>query len=134
MKSSIKFYALLILTFLTLVPAIHKLGNPIPAEWFIDLFDKSLIGKIPGGVLLSYWLIILLELTAGIFFAISIVSKEFKEHKPTKYGRLAFHLTFVLFILLFFGSFLIENYDNGFKDFLYFVGILFIYERYFKAE
>jgi hypothetical protein len=132
MKTTIKFYSLLILTFLTLIPAIHKLVNPIPAEWFIGLFKNSPINMIPGGLLFAYWILIILEFACGLLFTISIVSMEFKPTKILKFGKLGFHLTFILFIILFFGSFLIQNYDNGFNDFLYFVGVLFIYERYFK--
>ena len=134
MKTSIKFYCLLILTFLTVIPSIHKLINPIPAEWFVNLFKESPIAAIPGGLFLSYWIIILIEAASGILFAMSLVSMEFKPTKTLKFGKLAFHLTFVLFIILFFGSFLIQNYENGFMDFLYFLGVLFIYERYFKEE
>jgi hypothetical protein len=132
MKTTIKFYSLLILTFLTLIPAIHKLVNPIPAEWFIGLFKNSPINMIPGGLFFAYWILIILEFACGLLFTISIVSMEFKPTKTLKFGKLGFHLTFILFIILFFGSFLIQNYDNGFNDFLYFVGVLFIYERYFK--
>lgn len=134
MKTSIKFYALLLLSFLTLIPGLHKIIHPIPAEWFVDLFKDSPINMIPGGLLLSYWIIILVELAAGVLFVLSIAFMEFKPNKVLKFGNFAFHLTFILFIILFFGSFLIQNYDNGFKDFLYFVSILFIYEKYFKAE
>lgn len=132
MKTSIKFYCLLILTFLTIIPGIHKLINPIPAEWFVNLFKGSPIAAIPGGLILSYWVIILLEIASGILFTISLVLMEFKPTKTLIFGKLAFHLTIILLITLFFGSFLIQNYENGFNDFIYFVGILFIYECYFK--
>jgi hypothetical protein len=29
-------------------------------------------------------------------------------------------------LILFFGSFLVKDYDNGFNDFIYFVGILYL--------
>lgn len=132
MKTNIKFYCLLILTFLTVIPGIHKLINPIPAEWFVNLFKESPITAIPGGLFLSYWLIIVIEIACGILFAVSLVLMGFKPTKTLKFAKLAFHLTIILFIILFFGSFLIQNYENGFKDFLYFLGVIFIYERYFK--
>ena len=84
MKTTIKFYSLLILTFLTLIPAIHKLVNPIPAEWFVGLFKNSPINMIPGGLLFSYWILILLEFASGLLFTISIVTMEFKPTKILK--------------------------------------------------
>lgn len=132
MKTIIKFYCLLILTFLTIIPGIHKLINTMPGEWFVNLFKESPIAEIPSGLILSYWIIILLEIASGILFTISLALMEFKPTKTLKFGKLAFHLTIILLIILFFGSFLIQNYENGFYDFIYFVGVLFIYESYFK--
>lgn len=132
MKVNIRFYWLLILALLALIPAIHKLSHTIPAEWFVNLFKNSPINSVSGGIALSYWVIIILELSSGILFTLSLLFKEFKPGKTLKFGSYAFHLTLILFIILFFGSFLIENYENGFKDFIYFAVILFAYDRYFK--
>ena len=82
MKTSIKFYCLLILTFLTIIPGIHKLINPMPGEWFVNLFKESPITEIPSGLILSYWIIILLEIASGILFTISLALMEFKPTKP----------------------------------------------------
>jgi hypothetical protein len=47
---------------------------------------------------------------------------------------LGFLTCYVLFLTLTFGSFLVQDYDNGFKDFLYFVGILVIENVVFSTK
>lgn len=134
MKTSLKFYSLLILTLLTLIPGIHKVLGPFPPEWFTGLFKDSIIHKIPGGMTISFVTIVFIEITAGLLFIASIINQEFKGPKKIMFSTYGFHLTYVLFIVLFFGSFLIQNYDNGFNDFIYFVGVLVIDILLFRTK
>lgn len=134
MKNTLKLYSLLILTFLTLIPGVHKILGPFPPEWFVGLFKESLINKIPGGMSISFVIIVFIEIVAGLLFLASLFNQEFKISKKIMFSRYAFHLTYILFIVLFFGSFLIQNYDNGFNDFIYFVGVLVIDFLLFRTE
>ena len=122
---------LLALTLLTAIPGIHKLLGEQPPQWFHNLFDNSLIGTIPFGVQASFTIIMLLELTTGLVFTVSLLGEFRQTSWRNKRIRCGFIMTQLLFLILFFGSFLIENYDNGFKDFIYLVSIAFVQHFFF---
>lgn len=124
---------LLTLLFLTALPGIHKILGDLPPDWFVGMFEKSIIGKIPAGLEISFVIIVLLELGAGVLFLLALLRKEFTADSLVRFTRYGLLVTQLLFLILFFGSFLIENYDNGFKDFMYLVGVILI-ERFFFAE
>ena len=126
-----RFLLLLTLLFLTGIPGVHKLLGDYPPEWFVGLFKDSVIGAIPGGLYLSFWIIVLLELCAGILFFIALLQKEFTGDVTYTYSTYGLYLTQILFVVLFFGSFLIENYDNGFKDFVYLLGVVGVQRWWF---
>ena len=124
-----RFLVCVLLIFLTLIPGVHKALGDFPPQWFHNLFEQSIIGKIPFGIEVSFALIMLIELGAGLLFCMSLFQKLTKQDVNDKVMELAFSLTLLLFIILFFGSFLIENYDNGFKDFVYFIGVYYLRNR-----
>ena len=119
-----KLLTLILLTLLLGVAAIHKVIGEIPPEWFVGKFSKSLIGKVPGGITGPYLIIILLELAAPLLFLIGIFRKEFTPYGKLQFIRYGFLVSYILFIILTFGSFLVEDYSNGFFDFMYFVGAI----------
>lgn len=126
-----KQLSLLLITIILLLAGLHKLNGTIPPDWFIGKFEKTFIGQIPGGLSISYWIIVLLELIGPILFGFAWVQMIRKKN----YNRilsLGFLMCYILFIILTFGSFLVQDYDNGFMDFIYFVGILFIEHTFFK--
>jgi len=123
---------LLTFFFLTALPGIHKLMGDFPPDWFVGMFEKSIIGKVPLGLEISFAIIVLLELGAGVLFLIALVRKEFATHQTIRFSHYGFVVTQFLFLVLFFGSFLIENYDNGFKDFMYLVGVVLIEQLFFR--
>lgn len=122
---------LLALILLTGMPGVHKLLGDIPPQWFHNLFDKSIIGSIPFGVQASFTIIMLLELATGLVFTVSLIGEFRQTSWRHKWIRCGFIMTQLLFLILFFGSFLIENYDNGFKDFIYLVSIAFVQHFFF---
>lgn len=125
---------LLSLLFLTAIPGIHKLLGEQPPQWFHNLFDESLIGSIPFGVQASFTIIMLLELVAGLVFAVSLIGEFWQVSWRNKWIHCGFIMTQLLFVILFFGSFLVENYDNGFKDFIYLIAVVFVQLIFFVKK
>jgi len=128
-----KQLGLLLLVLVLLVPAIHKVLGQMPPDWFIQKFNDSLIGKIPGGISISYYFIILLELIGPILFLSGLIQMNRKKN----YRQLlsfGFITCYILFLTLTFGSFLVQDYDNGFKDFMYFIGIILLEHFLFAHE
>jgi hypothetical protein len=128
-----KQLALLLLIIILLTPALHKLTDSIPPDWFVGKFEKSLLGIIPGGLTFSYYLIISLELIGPILFMISMLLM-FQKKPYQRFLSFGFLSCYFLFIILAFGSFLVQDYDNGFKDFMYFIGVLVIDQLYFSGK
>ncbi|MDC1068575.1 hypothetical protein OAQ99_05380 [Candidatus Kapabacteria bacterium] len=126
-----KIIILLILIIILLVPALHKLTGDLPPAWFVGKFSDSLIGRVSGGITVSFYFIVFLELLGPIFLLISLIQLlRNKKYKATL--SIGFINYYLLFLTLTFGSFLVQDYDNGFKDFIYFVGILIIDKLYFS--
>lgn len=128
-----KQLSLLLVIIVLLVPAIHKVLDFIPPNWFVDKFSDSLIGNIPAGITISYYLIIGLEFAGPILLLIAVFLM-FQNKEYQRFISLGFIVCYVLFLILTFGSFLVQDYDNGFKDFIYFVGILLIEHIYFSPK
>ena len=126
-----KLLILIILAVLTGTPFLHKVLGQFPPDWFIGKFDKSLIALVPGGVTLSFVIITLLEASIALCSLMAILRKEFMEEGSQRFSALLFNLTLILFIILLFGSFLVQDYNNGFRDFLYFSAIIYLRKVYF---
>ena len=128
-----KHLSLLLITLLLLVAAIHKLNGEIPPNWFIVKFQDTIISKVPFGLEASYWIIMLLELFVPAVFALSWLQMARRKNYqlPLSIGFLG---CYVLFVALTFGSFLVQDYENGFMDFTYFVGIMLIEFCFFKED
>lgn len=132
MDTARKTLILIVLILILIVPVSHKLLDQMPPDWFIGKFKDSWIAFFPG-ITASYYLIVLLELVAPLFILIGGVQFLLKS-KVNKYLRIGFLLYSSLFIVLTFGSFLVQDYSNGFKDFMYFVAIILIEKFFFSEE
>lgn len=130
-NSIIKTGILIILILLSGIPAFHKISGGSVPEWFIKKFTGSAIDLIPGGINLSFYIITLLETIIPVVLIIAMIKREHKGMSNT-FSELGFILSGLLFIILFFGSFLVESYDNGFNDFIYFVAVLLLRKEYYK--
>lgn len=128
-----KQLGLLLLVLILLVPAIHKVLGQMPPDWFIQKFNDSLIGKIPGCISTSYYLIIFLELIGPVLFLIGLIQMNRKKNHRQLLS-FGFITCYILFLTLTFGSFLVQDYDNGFKDFMYFIGIMLLEHFLFGHE
>ena len=120
----------LLLSLLGLVAGVHKLLGDFPPAWFEGKFSESLIGMVPGGIALSFGIIVLLELAIPALFCAAIVKREHQQEGLGRFAGLSFNIALILFIVLFFGSFLVQDYDNGFQDFLYFVRVVILRWRW----
>jgi hypothetical protein len=129
-----KINILLILIIIIGVPAIHKLTGDFVPNWFYNKFSNSLINKIPNGINISYIVIIILEILAPLFFIFGILRREYLLACSGKFVSLGFKTSYILFTILTLGSFLVEDYSNGFNDFIYFVGITFLESTFFKEN
>jgi hypothetical protein len=130
------FQRILILTiylFLAAITGIQKLTGNFPPEWFVQKFQHTLIHLFPGSLFLSYVLIVGLELFAAICFLLALIKSEFKAEKSSLFTVLGFNTSLLLFTVLFFGSFLAQDYENGFMDLGYFVFTVFL-QRNFATE
>jgi hypothetical protein len=127
---------LIILLYIALgaTTGIHKILGPFPPNWFREKFSDSIIGWVPGGIELSFGIIVFLELAIAGLFTIALIKREFAIGTPKIYSQLGFYFSLLLFLILFFGSFLIQNYDNGFFDFVYFGVTLYLMRYFMKLE
>lgn len=114
---------------LSATTAYQKISDFTVPEWFASKFETSFIGLIPFGIPFSFIVIAVLESTIAIAMVFSILNKEFQVDS----GKIAYNfgldLSLILFIILFFGSFLVGDYNNGALDFMYFIGTLFIRKK-----
>lgn len=123
---------LLIQLFYLSLSGITALQKIIPLEiprWFINKFQDSLIGKVPYGLAISFLIITILESSISLLILISIIKKEFKTINQIRFFNMALDLSLILFLVLFFGSFLANDYENGALDFIYFIGTYFISQK-----
>ncbi len=128
-----KQLSLLLVIILLGLPAIHKISGEIPPNWFLTKFENSLMGEIPGLMLFSYLIIMALEVIGPLLLILGGIKMwQKKDYQP--WVSNGFTVYYVLFIILTFGSFLVEDYDNGFKDVLFFVGVLVIDQVYFGTR
>lgn len=125
-----KRFILLILFFLVALPGIHKLIGPIPPPWFITKFQLSFLTQLPGGLKSIYLILMLLELFTALSLFILLVLSWTSLNKLNTLFNIAFIGLQILFVILFFGSFLVEDYDNGFMDLMYFTGVLILKRIY----
>jgi hypothetical protein len=128
MKLKINNTLLIILLYLSIAgtTAYQKISGLAVPEWFHNKFSESIIGAIPFGITISFMIIIALETSISCIMILSIYKKEYHSLNSKKYLSLGLDLSLVLFTILVFGSFLVQNYDNGALDFLYFIGTLYI--------
>lgn len=127
--------SLIFILFISLagVAAIHKVLSSIPPNWFVTKFQDSFLGDIPGGISVSFLLITVLEFAIAALFILAFIRREFLETSDFKFANYGFIATLALFVILFFGSFLVQDYDNGFKDFTYF-GLTLWMKSYFFTQ
>lgn len=130
MTSLKKNLALLLPITILLVPAVHKLSGALPPEWFSKKFAKTFLADIPFGLTSAYFTIVLLELLGPFFLVVGWIQNILKSER-NNFIQLGFITCYTLFLILTFGSFLVEDYNNGFKDFMYFIGIILI-EHYYS--
>jgi hypothetical protein len=131
MRLNINRIFLIQLLYLSLA-GITALQKIIPLEipnWFISKFEKT-IGIIPFGIEISFIIITLLEGTIASLCLISIIKKEYLSIANKSFLKLALEISMILFIILFFGSFLTMSYDNGALDFIYFIGTIYLYDLF----
>jgi hypothetical protein len=114
---------------LTGITSLQKIIPLEIPEWFINKFQATLIGKFPYGLAISFLIITILESSISLLILISIIKKEFKTINEIRFFNMALDLSLILFLVLFFGSFLANDYENGALDFIYFIGTYFISQK-----
>jgi hypothetical protein len=126
---------LILLLYITLagIAGIHKLLGDFPPTWFYDKFKDTFLNWMPGGIWLSFVLIVVLEIAIAVLFSIALIKGEFKSQAKQTFSYFGFIASLALFVILFFGSFLVQDYDNGFNDFVYFAVTVFLM-NYFLDE
>jgi hypothetical protein len=132
MKLKINHTFLIQLLFLSLagITAFQKISGLAIPEWFIHKFENSFINLIPFGITISFIVITLLETSIAICMVFSLIKREYKLDSERVNLNFGLDLALVLFLVLFFGSFLVGDYENGALDFLYFVGTLAIRKKF----
>jgi hypothetical protein len=108
------------------VAAFHKLNGSFIPKWFAEKFEPTFLNAFPGGLHLAFGTIIAFEILIPLSFIISLFRKEFQENKNLSFTTLGFRMSLILFLILFFGSFLTQDYENGALDFIYFVTTIFL--------
>ena len=125
---------LLIYAFLGGITGLQKILGEFPPKWYIDKYSATLISWLPGGIVISFMIILLLELAIASLFVLALLKGEFKESQTPKFSKWGFHGSLLLFLILFFGSFLAQSYDNGFMDFGYFAFTIYLMSFFEKRE
>jgi len=128
-----RIFILLLYISLAGIAGIHKLIGDFPPTWFYGKFKETFLNAIPGGIWLSFVLIVVLELAIALLFMIAFIKGEFKSQAKQTFSHFGFLASLSLFVVLFFGSFLVQDYDNGFNDFVYF-GVTVFLMKYFMNE
>jgi len=128
-----RIFILLLYISLAGIAGIHKLIGDFPPTWFYGKFKETFLNAIPGGIWLSFVLIVVLELAIALLFIIAFIKGEFKSQAKQTFSHFGFLASLALFVVLFFGSFLVQDYDNGFNDFVYF-GVTVFLMKYFMNE
>jgi predicted tellurium resistance membrane protein TerC len=129
-----RLFILLTYAFLGGITGIQKIMGEFPPKWYIDKYSATLINWVPGGVMISFLIIVLLELAIASLFVLALLKGEFKESQTPKFSIWGFHVSLLLFLILFFGSFLAQSYDNGFMDFGYFAFTISLMSFFEKAK
>ncbi|MFO0495530.1 MAG: hypothetical protein ACK50Y_08370 [Flavobacteriia bacterium] len=129
-----RIFILLTYAFLGGVTGIQKITGEFPPKWYIDKYSSTLINWLPGGVWVSFLIIVLLELAIACLFALALLKGEFKESQTPKFAKWGFMAALLLFLILFFGSFIAQSYDNGFMDFGYFAFTIYLMSFFEKAK
>ena len=131
MKFKINHTILVQLLYLSLagITAWQKISVLAVPHWFQQKFENSIITFVPYGISISFLLITFLELSIALIMIYSLVKQEYKLQEEKLVFNLGLDLSMILFLLLFFGSFLVGDYDNGALDFLYFIGTLVIRKK-----
>ena len=129
-----RLFILLTYAFLGGITGIQKIMGEFPPKWYIDKYSATLINWVPGGVMISFLIIVLLELAIASLFVLALLKGEFKESQTPKFAKWGFQVSLLLFLVLFFGSFLAQSYDNGFMDFGYFAFTIFLMSFFEKAK
>ena len=131
MKFKINHTILVQLLYLSLagITAWQKISGLAVPQWFQQKFENSVITFVPYGISISFLLITFLELSIALIMIYSLVKLEYKLQEEKLVFNFGLDLSMILFLLLFFGSFLVGDYDNGALDFLYFIGTLVIRKK-----
>jgi hypothetical protein len=126
---------LILLLYISLagIAGIHKLLGDFPPAWFYGKFKETFLNALPSGIWLSFVLIVVLEIAIAVLFSIALIKGEFKSQAKQTFSYFGFISLLVLFVILFFGSFLVQDYDNGFNDFVYF-GVTVFLMKYYLIE
>ncbi len=135
MKLGINNILLTQLLFLALsgITAWQKISGLTVPEWFLKKFESSIFGMVPIGIPFAFYTIVLLETAIALVFIVSLFNMEFKNNVDRKWLCFGLDLSMLLFLVLFFGSFLVSDYSNGALDFMYF-GFSFFMKREFSKE
>jgi hypothetical protein len=115
------------------ITSIQKISGAAVPEWFIKKFEATLIGAVPYGISLSFLIIILLEAAIALVFMGSVFRKEFSKNSERNLLSFGMDLSMLLFLILFFGSFLAKDYNNGALDFMYFGFTFYLKKELTKA-
>jgi len=129
-----RLFILLTYAFLGGITGIQKIMGEFPPKWYIDKYSATLINWVPGGVMISFLIIVLLELAVASLFVLALLKGEFKESQTPKFAKWGFMAALLLFLILFFGSFIAQSYDNGFMDFGYFAFTIYLMSFFEKAK
>lgn len=128
MKLKINNTLLIIFLYLSIAgtTAYQKISGLTIPEWFHNKFSESIIGIIPFGIPIAFIIITILETSITLLMVFALYNKEYLKESKQKYLELGLDVSLILFTILVFGSFLVQNYDNGALDFLYFIGTLYL--------
>ncbi len=134
MKDNINNILLIQLLYLslTVITALQKIIPFQIPDWFLEKFEPTFLSYIPYGISFSFVSIAALEVLISVVFVLSIANKEFLTKNSKNYLNFGFDLSMLLFLILFFGSFLAKDYQNGAIDFMYFGFTFFIKKELLK--
>lgn len=117
------------------LPGVGKITSGGVPHWFGEQFGKTFLASFPG-LAVSFYSIAVLEVLAAVAALASLLRGEFIRDVHPNFLFIAITLSLVLFVQLFFGKQLLNDFGGTRDLFMYFAGtlVMLIAVRSFPAR
>lgn len=115
----IRYVAIYLMFGLTMgLSSIEKVMGSAP-QWFIDQFQDSLVGSLPG-IEVAWRLVGLLEIAVAVLIIISVAKAEFKVESTKPWLKTSLGVAAITFVILSVGQRISSEFSGAASLFFYF--------------